>query len=66
MHDDGLGLEPSGPFGVEAKLRRVFAEGREVGRRLALVLDAQEHDRIGTREGLLEVVHDADLRVGFF
>ncbi|MEY4403146.1 MAG: hypothetical protein RIR91_1181 [Verrucomicrobiota bacterium] len=36
-----------------------------MGGGLALVLDAQEHHGVGAREGLLEVVHDADLRVGF-
>ena len=63
VHDDGIRFHPCEALFVDAKKRRVFAERGKVRRRLAFVLDAQEHDGIGFGKGGLQVVGDADSRV---
>lgn len=60
VHDEGTGFEPFGAGFVETKDAGVFADGGEMGRGLALVLNAEEHDRVGVFEGGLQVVANAD------
>ena len=56
MHDDGVRLESREPLVCQAEERPVFADTREGGEPLALVLDAEQIDDVSVGEGVVDVV----------
>ncbi len=60
MHDDGIRFDPAGTGIIEAKHAGIFANGGEVADALAFVLNAEQHDHVGIREGGAEMMRDFD------
>ena len=60
VHDDGIRFDPASTGIIEAKHASIFANRGEVADALAFVLNAEQHDHVGIREGGAEMMGDFD------